>query len=314
MRRTALVLMMGVFVLAVAGRPGSARAQGTAEQPSLLVLHVDSDVLSDGDKEKVLKAQKETLAKYKKYTLVATQKIDLLDEMVNFECLEMDADCIAKICAGKGADLVLYTAFDGSKFSSKLVKIADASLVKDHSVAATKKKVAKVAGKDGVIGVFGALPIKKKLVEVSLDANVEAAEVFVNQKRVGTTPVKLKLKPGAYTVSVRKKEFLMVEEALNIAAPGPVKWKATMKPVPKKVVIKPVKPIKPIKHKDDKKDDGSTPFYQTWWFWTGVGVVAAGIIGGTAYAVNAGSSDFEVGTVKFSINSTAAEKDYIYYR
>ncbi|MBM4354592.1 MAG: PEGA domain-containing protein, partial [Deltaproteobacteria bacterium] len=161
---------------------------------------------------------------------------------------------------------------------------------------------------------FGPLPAAPVLVLVNVGANVEAAEVFINQKRVGVTPLKVKLKEGKYTISVRKPEFLMVEETVAVAGPGPVDWNAALKPVPKKVEkVVVVPPVTPPGKKDEKKDDAK-PFYATWWFWTGVAVGVAAVTGGTIWALNSGGTEYDVGTVKFSINPSAAERDFIFYQ
>ncbi len=96
-----------------------------------------------------------------------------------------------------------------------------------------------------------------------------------------------------------------------------VSWSATLKPVPKKVVtvVTPVKPVKPgDKNNDKKKDDDEVkPIYATWWFWTIVGAAVVTTATVTAVAVGGSDSGSDVGTVKFSINSAAAEKDFIFY-
>jgi len=311
MKRTNFNLLLAVLVMVASSWPAQqARADG---QPALLVLYADSDALSDGDKGTILKQQKEFLAKYKKYTFLDTPKVDLLDEMVNFECLEMDADCLSKIAGPLKAELVLYTNWESGTLTMKLVNVADKTVVKEFSAAAKKKSVKNVAAKGGILKVFGPLPKKKVLILVNIDSNVESAEVFINQKRVGTTRLKVKLKQGKYTVSVRKKGFLMVEETLDVAGPDAVEWKAMLKPIPTKVdhhvVVKP-----PIPPKPKKDDEVKKPWYKTWWFWTVTGVSLLAITGGIIYAVYPDSGTYDTGTVKFSISPASAEKDYIFYQ
>ena len=300
------------MLLVVSAWPSVAAADG---QPALLVLYAESDDLSDADKEALLKQQKELLAKYKKYTLLDTPKIDLLDEMVNFECLEMDADCLAKIAGPHKAAQVLYTGYESGNLTLKLVDVAGISVIKESTGAVKAKAVQDAASIKGLPNVFGPLPKKKVLVLVNIDSNVKTADVFINQKLVGTTPLKVKLRQGKYTVAIRKKEFLMMEETLTVEAPGPVEWKATLKPIPKKVE-KTVVVVKPPIDKPKKKDDEvSKPWYKTWWFWTITGVSVLAIAGGIVYgAYPPDSGEFDTGTVKFSISPTSAEKDYIYYQ
>lgn len=306
-------LLAFLLVLLVGLCPVRAAAQDEGG-PTLLILSADADKLSDAEKKALWDEQNKALAKYKKYTLVEARTIDLLDEMVNFECLEMDADCLAQIGAKQQVAFLLYTGFDGSKVSVRLVDVAGKTYIGEHGATADKKKLASVAGEAALVKILGPLPAAPVLVLVNVGANVEAAEVFINQKRVGVTPLKVKLKEGKYTISVRKPEFLMVEETVAVAGPGPVDWNAALKPVPKKVEkVVVVPPVTPPGKKDEKKDDAK-PFYATWWFWTGVAVGVAAVTGGTIWALNSGGTEYDVGTVKFSINPSAAERDFIFYQ
>lgn len=314
MKRTVIGLIMTTFALALLMPLDGARAQ--EGDKSLVVLHADSDFLEDAQKEALLAEQKKAVDKYGKYKLLETPTVDFLDEMVNFECLEMDGDCIGKIVAGKakGVALALYTSYDGTVATVKLVNVAKKKIVKEHNVTADAGALAGGA-EAAMVAVFGAFPVKKAaLVKVKIDANVEKAEVFVGQKRVGVTPLDLKLPEGKHTVSIRKKGFMMVEEVLVVKGPGVVKWAAALKPVPTKVVT-PVKPINPVKPGDKKggDDEEDKAFYATWWFWTIVGAAVVTTATVTAVAVGASGDSADVGTVKFTINSAAAEKDFIFY-
>ena len=314
MKRTVFGLILATFALALLMPLQGVLAQEGSK--SLVVLYADSDVLDDAQKEALLTQQKETVGKYGKYKLLETPTIDFLDEMVNFECLEMGGDCIAKIVSGKvkGAALALYTSYDGTKAVTKLVDVAKKKVKKEHESTADAAALAPGA-EAVVVAVFGALPVKKAaLVVVKINANVEKAEVFVGQKRVGVTPLELKLAEGKHTVSVRKKDFLMVEEVLVVKGPGEVKWAASLKQVPT-MVVTPVKPLNPVKPGDKKKGDEKEEkaFYATWWFWTIVGAAVVTTATVTAVAVGSSGDSSDVGTVKFTINSAAAEKDFIFY-
>ncbi len=212
MKRTVSGLFLTTLALAwLASAPSAAAQEG---KPSLLILYADSDQLSDGEKDALLEEQKLFAGKYNKYSLPETPKVDFLDEMVNFECLEMDAGCLVQIVAKENVDFVLYTAFDGSKVRMRLVDVKAKSEVKAHEAAANKGSIKKVGGEKAFVALIGPVPKppkKQELVLVKIDANVEKADVFVDQKRVGSTPLELKLKEGDYTVAVRKPEFLMVE-------------------------------------------------------------------------------------------------------
>ncbi len=313
MRIPRICFALAAAVLVAGLLPTTALAQGEAK-PSLLVLYLDSDGASDKQKEDVLAATKKVVAKYGKYKLLDTPKLDLLDEMVNFECIEMDADCMSAIGKAQKTQLLLYSAFEGGTLSMKLTDVGKKKVLGEYSSSTSAPKITSVVTGKGLVKLFGPLPKKAKLVLVKIDANVEKAEVFINQKRIGPTPLKVKLKPGSYTVSVRKKEFLMVEEKIKIAGGKAFEWKATLKPIPKKktvVVIPPVTPPPKTKKKGDDDDDDA--FYATWWFWTAVGVGTAAAVTGTVLALSSDSDGYDVGTVRFSISPSAAENDAIFY-
>lgn len=310
MRTPRICFALAAAALVACSLPTIALAQGEAK-PTLLVLYLDSDGVSDKQKGDVLAATKKVVQKYGKYKVIDTPKLDLLDEMVNFECIEMDGDCMAAIGKSNGAQLLLYSGYEDGKLVLKLTDVGKKKILAEFSGSTSTPKIASVVTNKGLVKLFGPLPKKPKLVLVKIDANVEKAEVFINQKRIGPTPLKVKLKPGSYTVSVRKKEFLMVEEKIKVAAGKLFEWKATLKPIPKQktvVVIPPVTP--PPKKKGDDDDDA---FYATWWFWTAVGVGTAAAVTGTVLALSSDSDSYDVGTVRFSISPSAAENDAIFY-
>lgn len=289
-----------------------------AGKPSLLVLHVESESLGEKQKAQINADVKKTLTKYHKYTLMATPKIDLLDEMVNFECLEMDGACLSAIGKKHNADLVLYSSFENGKLSMKLVDVVAKGVTGEHNGSTSAKGLKAIMTRDGLTKLFGAVPVKKaepKPVLVRFGSNVKSAEVFLGQERIGNTPIEKKLKPGTYWVTMRAPEFEDKKKELTVldgSKPINLSLELKMKQSKARVVV--VAPVEPPRKKDKKdgKDD-DTPFYAAWWFWTIVGVGAAAAVTGTVLALSAGDDGGDVGTVRFSISPTAAENDAIFY-
>ncbi len=298
--------------------------------PYVMVLPVDGDDLPAAERASIVTELRGALAKYKKFKVMETPKIDLLDEMVEFECLDMDAECVAKIGAKQKAELCVYVKVEKGKVLMLTVESATAKTIQKYESTAGKAEAkADVTGK-GLIALFGEVPVEKpKVAKVTITANTDKAEVLVNGTKAGETPLTLELKPGEYTVTIKKETFMIWEDKIKVVADDkPVAVSAVLKPVPKKVVVVPVdKPVdKPVTDGKDpekkdpevpteepKGDDEVTPFYATWWFWTAVGAATVTIIGVTAAAVGGSDPAYDVGPLRLSISPSAAENDGVFY-
>lgn len=294
-----------------------APGQAKAASPSLLVLHVDSDSLGDKQKAQITAEVKKVLAKYKKYTLMDTPKVDLLDEMVNYECLEMDASCLAQIGTKYKAQLLLYAAFEEGKLTMKLVDVSNKKLKGEHKGSTSARGLKAIITRDGITKIFGKVPKKAKRVKpvlIRFGSNVKAAEVFVGQERIGNTPIEKALKPGSYWITMRAPEFDDKKKELTVLEGSkPINLVLELKMQKKKARVVVAPPIKGPDKKKKKDDDDDDSILGAWWFWTIIGVGAAAAVTGTVMALNAGSDGGDVGTVRFSISPTAAENDAIFY-
>lgn len=301
--------------------------------PYLLVLPVDGDDLPAAEKTAVVAEVRSAMAKYKKFKVMETPKIDLLDEMVEFECLDMDAECVAKIGAKQKADLCVYVKVEKGKLLMLAVESATAKTVSKFEGTATKADAKATVTTKGLVALFGELPVEKpKVAKVTITANVEKAEVLLNGQKAGETPLTVELQPGDYTVTIKKETFLIWEDKVKVVVgEKPVTVSAVLKPIPKPKdpVVVPVEKPKDDKTVADGKqgdkgqeipqdkpkggDDEVTPFYATWWFWTAVGAATVTIIGVTAAAVAGGDEAYDVGPLRLSINPSAAENDGVFY-
>ena len=114
------VLLLAFVLSLVLSQVSPAFAQ--ADKPTgLLILKVDGEQLGEAEKSAVAKNLKAELEKYKKYALSEAPDLDLLEAMVEFECLDIDAACLASIASKKDVQQVLYVKVDGGAAQLVLV-------------------------------------------------------------------------------------------------------------------------------------------------------------------------------------------------
>jgi hypothetical protein len=309
MRRHLVLLGAMLLTLSLLGT-GPAFA---GKQPTLMLVQIDGDGMSDAKKGEVLEKLKTNLAKYKKYTILDKTDLDLLEAMVDAECLDMDAECLTNIGRASKADQLLYLKADKGKLFMWHINVKTGKFMKKHEVAGDEEAMAAAIPDKGMVALLGPLPVKKvKRIVFTIESNVKDSDVFINGKKFGMAPLTVKLKPGRYTFMVKAKGFLDVQEKIQVAQVGNKAWKAKMKPVPTRTVEK--KRVVPPPKKKTDDDDGKTPFYATWWFWTGVGVGVAAITATTIALAVSGDDTPSVGTAKFSIEPSSAQYDAVFYQ
>ena len=126
--------------------------------------------------------------------------------------------------------------------------------------------------------------LRKKVASVLVACAVDGAVVSVGASKKGTTPLPFPvyLKAGTYQLTVEKTGHVAFRRQLTLAAGQHEKLEVPLaalpppKPVrkpagPKTVVLKPLPPAprpQPLTR--------ARPIYKRWWFWTAIGVVAAG--------------------------------------
>jgi hypothetical protein len=325
-------VLLLAFVLSLLSFQASPALAQADKSTSVLLLKADGEQLGEAEKSAVAKNLKAELEKYKKYTLVEAPDLDLLEAMVEFECLDIDAACLASIASKKGVDQVLYVKVDGGAAQLVLVDVKSSKeLARDERKAAGNAALQAAVTGPGREAVFGPAPeepkpvvavvaaplpaapkapskpeAEVKKVDFTIDSNVKDSKVFINDKDVGVAPVAVKLKPGRYTFRVEAKDFLSVEEKIQVAEVGSKAWKASLKPVPVQKA--------PMAAPVAKKDSAGKPFYATWWFWTavGAGVVAATVT--TAVVLSGDDAGGTYGTAKFSIDPGSAAYDAVFYQ
>ncbi len=104
----------------------------------------------------------------------------------------------------------------------------------------------------------------KRYGNIQIAANVEGAQVYVNSKASGMTPLAESLHvlaPGNYRILVEKPKHLPFQAAITVMPDTTVEVSATL-----------------------VREQRQTPWYRRWYLWTGI-VLGAGAVAATAVAV-----------------------------
>lgn len=299
-----------VLALAIAACVAGA-SQASAQEPSrvkLLPLRVSSNKLPADEIKSLTDGVLAKLARYPQYDVLKVPDADPMDLMVDAECVDFDAQCLASIGAGRGADMVLYTEVSDQegRFLVQMrfvdVKTKEAKSPEGGVEDASRLGEFVASALEKILGPEP--PPEPELVKVDIASTPAGGEVYVDKDFVGLTPVAVRLKPGAYTVRITKvgfKEFLQ-----------PVKVE-TRKANAVTLVLNPVEvpqtPVAPVPAKE--REIAKTPWYGSWWFWTVVGVVVVGA--GTTAGVLATKGGGSSGSVGFSPDARYAPKDVELY-
>ena len=123
------------------------------------------------------------------------------------------------------------------------------------------------------------LSLRKQLVRITVRCPIKGATVRVGDRPLGTTPLRFAfyLLPGTHTVvfsSRGRQDHVWTFKA----TPGTHRRHTA--PWGKRRALLSHKAVKPLFPPPPPKrpGPGSAPFYKTWWFWTGVGVVVTGAV------------------------------------
>jgi hypothetical protein len=167
----------------------------------------------------------------------------------------------------------------------------------EHTVTVKRAGYAQFVKKVNVVG-GRQLEVEAKLAPVSavisVDSDVDDAQVLINGRLIGTAPViDYEFPPGPVTISVIKEGFREDQQKLTLVAGKDYPIEVRFTPAPTTASDRPVEatltPVAPPVGPPlvERKAEGSTPIYQRWYFWAGVGAVVAAAVAGTAVAVSA---------------------------
>ena len=301
--------LSALLTLCLVAFPEGSTAAKTVKRIKVLGMQIEGTDLSATDKGDLFRVVQAALRSYAQVDLLKPPERELTDEMIDLECVDVDADCLSRLGKKYKAERVFYSQVDKAKAGAYtlLVRVVDVSTGKATHDSKTKvpnrmgianqleKQVAKVFGGGKKVAPgpkkdFGYISIKVE--------NQPAAKIFVDKEFAGTGEVKVKRKVGEFTVKVTADGY--AEQLFGVkVTPG--------RTTTRSVVMKPVGGT-PI----STPDDGSTvepEFYETWWFWTIVGVVVVGGVTGIVVATTSDSGSQETGSVTFSVDPQQSWRD-----
>jgi hypothetical protein len=292
-----------VALLMMPSGPASARSK-----QKILGMHVEGDSLSAKERIDLFKVVQSKLRLYPNMTLVQPPDADLLDVMLDLECIDIDTDCLMRVGKQYGADRVFYAQVDRDADYTLLVRVVDVvdgSVMRDGARPAADKSELPGLLAIEVEDVFGAPPPPKPTHgTMVVAAGVEGASVFVDGAFVGTGRVQLKQPPGTYTVRVTRDGYTDAIFKLKIKAGKTTERAVSLKPLP------PPEP-EPVVATEDPlaSTDGEPEFYETWWFWTIVGAVTAGAVAGAVVGLSGEDPGPPSGPLTLSVDRGMAWRD-----
>ena len=286
-----------------------------AKPKKVLVIQTQGDDLADADKAAITTVIRDGLKSYSNLEVLPTPEVDLLDVMMDLECLDIDNKCIAAIGKKYSGRVVIFTdaAPDGGGFSLtvKRIDVRTGKAVKSGTgKALVRSDLAKTVASI-LVKVVGPKPVKKApkkktRVNVEISTIKPGATVYLGRLKLkGVTPMTVSLKPGRYTIRVKQKGFKTVKDKLKVRSVGENKVVYDLvsltptKPVDEPEVVAETAPA------PTAEDD--TPVYEQWWFWTVIGVA---VVGGVTAGLVVGLQDDEPaasGVLNFGLTAPDAD-------
>jgi len=281
-----------------------------SEARQVVPLKVFADDLSPEDQKVINDAVLAELDARPDWERIPTPETELIDLMFEADCLEPDLDCLSNIGKNLNQPYLLFVSAEPKKggyvIDLQLIDVTMSALVLNvtrrvKSKKAINKSIARAATK-----LFGKKPPPKvPMGTLAVNSSPEGAVVYINKKRAGETPLELKKEPGTYTVIIKKDGYEQRLEEIRVRDGQNTQLTRNLKPVSETSLA--VTTTTPV----EGEDDSETPYYETWWFWSAVGVGVAGLSVGIAAA--SGAFETEVspsGDVGFFFTGQA-DQDYL---
>lgn len=301
--------MFLVFVLLMSTAFTSVALAATDTKQRVLVMRLEGTKLSEKDKADLFAVIQGKLSKYPDKTLVKPVETAIDELMMEFECFDVDAECLAKLGKQQNADVIFYVQVDGNagglSFVVRAIRVSDSRALYNKSIK-LRSQTALAGRLDKVLSrVFGEPPrpkiTKGRLV---IQSKTKAARIFVNGKYAGSGKIRLKKREGEYNVRVAKDGYLEQLLTVEVTAGATTTKVVTLASVPKPVAV-----VAPVAPPLDSGSVGPTAWYQDWRFWTGVSAVVIGTAAVTA-AINAeDDTQEEAGRVFVTVNGSEAWRD-----
>lgn len=269
---------------------GTAWAQAPSPGGTLLVLEGDADRLSPSEKAELQRTIDAEVQARPAWNMLPKPQESIIDLMFDAECLEPDDACLKLLGEGRSATAVLFYEAqpDGSGFgvSLRLIDVATGAApveraLKGASLAAALGQLASAF--DSLLG--NKPPPKPKMVGLRVRSNPAAATVTLNGEEIGVTPVEVRKPAGPYTMRVSREGYETVERKLELRDKD-LDFELILSQR-RDVTAAAVVADTPASGTETPGDEIGAAFYETWWFWTAVGVGVVGASVGIAAAAGA---------------------------
>lgn len=294
--------------------PEKPEAKATSSKQKVLGLRIEGVELGAKDREDLFNVVQQRITAYPDIELVRPPEEELIDLMIELDCLDIDVECLTKVGRKRMADRVFYAQVDvvdkGFRLTVRLIDVNKGSAQRERKAVVQSKSDLTSALVREVLATFGEPPPPPPKDGLLMIRSDTGAKIFINGAFAGSGRVKLKKPPGLYVVRVEKPGYEPTLFRVDLQAGKTSKKIAELKPI--EVVKAEVKPSPPPSASDESEGAGaaSPEFYETWWFWTAVGAVVVsattvGIVVGTG-----GSTAAPVGDLQISVDPANAWRDY----
>lgn len=303
------VLLALLLAMLPFGRVEAAQRKATKDR--VLILRVESTVLDDAARKSLTEALAESAQRYKHYELVLS-KVDLVEEMFEFECTEAGVDCLSKIGRKHKVDKVVYSEVskDGNgklEWSMRVVGLKPVPRVEQSTRQQLEGADAAKLAEKSLLVLIGPIDLPARG-EASMGtlavrlAGGGVALVYVDDNLVGRTSVgglTAQLAAGRYRLRVVRAGYREFQTIVVVSAEKTTEIAVTLELAPAPVRPPPGAP---------GPDDSVT---SKWWFWTAVGVGVAAI-GVGVWALTRGDDGAGVGNAAFSFDNADAHLDPVF--
>lgn len=299
---TRLGLLLVGALLAFVGVEAISASSVHAASTRVLGLHVDGEKLTPKDRADLFAVLQAKLRLYPDIELKNPPAGELTDEMIDLECVDLDAQCLSRLGKKYQADKVVHVEVaPGAKqvMRVRFVDVASGKVSRDKEVKADRVIELAAALELEVEAVFGKAPapVVAKPGTLIIEVDSPDATITLGTEYLGTGTATRELAPGEYTIRVSQPGFEDIIRKLVVRS-----GETTAQSFRLVAIVGPMKPDKP--KKPDPDDDE-----MDWVIWAIVGaVVVAGAVTVVALATS-GDDDVPRGPAVLGIDGTGAWRD-----
>ena len=312
-----LALILALMSLILQPSPADAApSENSSETVRILPLKILSDVLDESLTNKLAAKLERLLGEYSNMETLPTPNVDVLELLLENDCIEPDLECLVAIGASRKVDMVFFVTVteqeDSYTLGFQVVDVKSSAIMKKGERSSKRLKRLNKNMTRVVRDAFGKPgPPPSKEVAFSILSPIFNARVTLDGKAVGTTPLNTKVKPGSYTMEVKKKGFQPYVEEITIHENKVFRRRVRLDAIAVKAppatdpVTTAQKPIRSSTGQD------SEAIYEKWWFWAATGAV---VVTATTIIILSTQGDDapETGSLLLSLQPSEVESDAIF--